>query len=101
VAKHLFRVAAGLDSLMVGEPQILGQVKDAFQAAAERRCTGPVLRKLFRLVVQRRKRVRSETALGAGAVSISYAAVQLAKKIFRPSGSAAVFSWSAPAKSAR
>jgi glutamyl-tRNA reductase len=82
VAQHLFRVAAGLDSLMVGEPQILGQVKDAFQAAAERRCTGPVLRKLFDWSFNVGKRVRSETALGAGAVSISYAAVQLAKKIF-------------------
>ena len=82
VAQHLFRVAAGLDSLMVGEPQILGQVKDAFQAAAERRCTGPVLRKLFDWSFNVGKRVRSETALGEGAVSISYAAVQLAKKIF-------------------
>jgi glutamyl-tRNA reductase len=82
VAQHLFRVAAGLDSLVVGEPQILGQVKDAFQAAAERRCTGPVLRKLFDWSFNVGKRVRSETALGEGAVSISYAAVQLAKKIF-------------------
>jgi len=82
VAQHLFRVAAGLDSLMVGEPQILGQVKDAFQAAAERRCTGPVLRKLFDWSFNVGKRVRSETALGEGAVSISFAAVQLAKKIF-------------------
>jgi len=82
VAEHLFRVAAGLDSLVVGEPQILGQVKDAFQAAAERRCTGPVLRKLFDWSFNVGKRVRSETALGEGAVSISFAAVQLARKIF-------------------
>ena len=82
VAEHLFRVAAGLDSLVVGEPQILGQVKDAFQAAAERRCTGPVLRKLFDGSFNVGKRVRSETALGEGAVSISFAAVQLARKIF-------------------
>jgi glutamyl-tRNA reductase len=82
VAQHLFRVAAGLDSLVVGEPQILGQVKDAFQAAAERRCTGPVLRKLFDWSFNVGKRVRSETALGEGAVSISFAAVQLARKIF-------------------
>src|SRR5918993_761409 len=81
-AKHLFRVAAGLDSLVVGEPQILGQVKDAFQAAAERRCTGPVLSKLFHWSFAVGKRVRSETALGEGAVSISFAAVQLARKIF-------------------
>ena len=82
VAAHLFRVAAGLDSLVVGEPQVLGQVKDAFQAAAERRCTGPVLRKLFDWSFNVGKRVRSETALGEGAVSISFAAVQLARKIF-------------------
>jgi glutamyl-tRNA reductase len=82
VVQHLFRVAAGLDSLVVGEPQILGQVKDAFQAAAERRCTGPVLRKLFDWSFNVGKRVRSETALGEGAVSISFAAVQLARKIF-------------------
>jgi glutamyl-tRNA reductase len=82
VAQHLFRVAAGLDSLVVGEPQILGQVKDAFQASAERRCTGPVLRKLFDWSFNVGKRVRSETALGEGAVSISFAAVQLARKIF-------------------
>src|SRR5688572_28771169 len=81
-AKHLFRVAAGLDSLVVGEPQILGQVKDAFQAAAERRCTGPVLSKLFHWSFAVGKRVRTETALGEGAVSISFAAVQLARKIF-------------------
>ena len=82
VAQHLFRVAAGLDSLVVGEPQILGQVKDAFQAEAEKRCTGPVLRKLFDWSFNVGKRVRSETALGEGAVSISFAAVQLARKIF-------------------
>jgi glutamyl-tRNA reductase len=82
VAEHLFRVAAGLDSLVVGEPQILGQVKDAFQVAADRRCTGPVLRKLFDWSFNVGKRVRSETALGEGAVSISFAAVQLARKIF-------------------
>ncbi len=82
VAGHLFRVAAGLDSLVVGEPQILGQVKGAFQAAAERRCTGPILRKLFDWSFNVGKRVRSETGLGEGAVSISFAAVQLARKIF-------------------
>jgi glutamyl-tRNA reductase len=81
-AEHLFRVAAGLDSLVVGEPQILGQVKDAFQAAADRRCTGPVLSKLFHWSFGVGKRVRTETALGEGAVSISFAAVALARKIF-------------------
>jgi glutamyl-tRNA reductase len=81
-AKHLFRVAAGLDSLVVGEPQILGQVKDAFQTASQRRCTGPVLTKLFHWSFGVGKRVRSETALGEGAVSVSFAAVALARKIF-------------------
>jgi glutamyl-tRNA reductase len=81
-ARHLFRVAAGLDSLVVGEPQILGQVKDAFQTASDRRCTGPLLSKLFHWSFGVGKRVRSETALGEGAVSISFAAVALARKIF-------------------
>ena len=82
VARHLFRVAAGLDSLVVGEPQILGQVKDAFETAVGRRCTGPMLSKLFHWSFGVGKRVRSETALGEGAVSISFAAVTLARKIF-------------------
>ena len=81
-ARHLFRVAAGLDSLVVGEPQILGQVKDAFQAAAERHCTGPLLSKTFHWAFGVGKRVRRETALGEGAVSVSFAAVALARKIF-------------------
>jgi glutamyl-tRNA reductase len=81
-ARHLFRVASGLDSLVVGEPQILGQVKSAFQVASERRCTGPLLNKTFHWAFGVGKRVRSETALGEGAVSISFAAVSLARKIF-------------------
>jgi glutamyl-tRNA reductase len=82
VAQHLFRVAAGLDSLVVGEPQILGQVKGAFETASQRRCSGPLLTKLFHWSFAVGKRVRTETALGEGAVSISYAAVALARKIF-------------------
>ncbi|HZT76488.1 MAG TPA: glutamyl-tRNA reductase [Vicinamibacterales bacterium] len=81
-AKHLFRVAAGLDSLVVGEPQILGQVKEAHTAAAETHTTGPVLNRLFHSCFAVGKRVRTETGLGSGAVSVSYAAVALAKKIF-------------------
>jgi glutamyl-tRNA reductase len=80
--RHLFRVAAGLDSLVIGEPQILGQVKEAFQTAADRRCTGPTLSKLFHWSFVVGKRVRTETALGEGAVSIGFAAVALARKIF-------------------
>ena len=80
--RHLFRVAAGLDSLVVGEPQILGQVKDAYAAATERRAAGPLLNRLFHTSFAVGKRVRTETALGEGAVSVSFAAVQLARKIF-------------------
>ena len=82
VVRHLFRVAAGLDSLVVGEPQILGQVKDAFSAASNRHCCGPLLTKLFHSSFAVGKRVRTETALGEGAVSVGFAAVQLARKIF-------------------
>lgn len=82
VARHLFRVAAGLDSLVVGEPQILGQVKDAFAAAVGVRHTGALTTRLFNTAFTVGKRVRTETRLGEGAVSISYAAIALARKIF-------------------
>jgi glutamyl-tRNA reductase len=81
-ARHLFRVAAGLDSLVVGEPQVLGQVKEAHAAAAELRAAGPTLNRLFHASFAVGKRVRTETQLGAGAVSVGFAAVALARKIF-------------------
>ena len=81
-ARHLFRVAAGLDSLVVGEPQILGQVKDAHGAATASQSAGPVLNRLFHSSFGVGKRVRTETGLGSGAVSVSFAAVALARKIF-------------------
>lgn len=81
-ARHLFRVAAGLDSLVVGEPQILGQVKQAHAIARDVQVVGPILNRLFHSSFAVGKRVRTETGLGAGAVSIGYAAVSLARKIF-------------------
>lgn len=80
--KHLFRVAASLDSMVVGEPQILGQVKDAFDMALLNKTTGVILNKLFKKSISVAKRVRTETRIAENAVSISYAAVELAKKIF-------------------
>lgn len=79
---HLFRVAASLDSLVVGEAQILGQIKEAYRYAAAHRCTGPLLNKLLHKAFSVAKRVRSETGIGSSAVSISSAAVELARKIF-------------------
>src|SRR5687768_311800 len=81
-ARHLFTVAAGLDSLVVGEPQILGQVKSAYAAANDLHATGALINRLFHSAFAVGKRVRSETGLGDGAVSVSYAAIALAKKIF-------------------
>ncbi len=81
-ARHLFRVAAGLDSLVVGEPQILGQVKSAHAAGGTAQTVGPVLNRLFHCSFGVGKRVRTETGLGSGAVSVSFAAVSLARKIF-------------------
>jgi glutamyl-tRNA reductase len=81
-ARHLFRVAAGLDSLVVGEPQILGQVKEAFATANDLKHTGALTNRLFHSAFSVGKRVRTETRLGEGAVSVSYAAISLAHKIF-------------------
>ncbi len=79
---HLFMVAASLDSMIVGESQILGQLKEAYRWSAEKKCTGPILNKLLHKAFSVAKRVRSETGIGSSAVSISYAAIELAKKIF-------------------
>ncbi|PID77480.1 MAG: glutamyl-tRNA reductase, partial [Deltaproteobacteria bacterium] len=80
--EHLFRVAASLDSMVVGEAQILGQLKEAYRSATKFGCTGPLLNRLLHKSFSAAKRVRNETGIGSSAVSISYAAVQLAKKIF-------------------
>ena len=80
--KHAFRVASGLDSMVLGEPQILGQMKDAFQTASEAGTTGKVLNRLFQHSFTVAKQVRTDTAIGANAVSVAYAGVNLAKRIF-------------------
>jgi len=79
---HLFRVASSLDSMVIGEAQILGQVKTAYNAAFESEATSTILNRLFRHAFLAGKRVRTETEIGESAVSISYAAVELAKKVF-------------------
>ncbi len=80
--RHMYRVAASLDSMVVGEPQILGQLKDAYDIALQKKTTGIHLNKLMRKSVSVAKRVRTETKIAENAVSISFAAVELAKKIF-------------------
>lgn len=82
VVRHLFRVVASLDSMVLGEAQILGQVKEAYDHAFCNGATGRVFNKLFRQSFEVGKRVRTETAIGESAVSISYAAVELARKVF-------------------
>jgi glutamyl-tRNA reductase len=79
---HIFRVASSLDSMIVGEPQILGQMKDAFEFALKRKSTSVLLNRLMKKAISVAKRIRTETKIGANAVSISFAAVELAKKIF-------------------
>ena len=80
--RHIFRVASSLDSMVVGEPQILGQLKDAFELALSKKTTGILLNKLMKKAISVAKRVRTETRIAENAVSISFAAVELAKKIF-------------------
>ncbi len=82
VFRHLARVAAGLDSMVLGEPQIFGQVKTAFQHAQQAGTAGQQLDRVFQQVFAAVKRVRTETAIGANPVSVGYAAVQLARQIF-------------------
>ncbi len=82
VIEHLFSVAAGLDSQLVGETEILGQVKAAYDAALARRWTGPVLNRVFQKTFQAAKHIRTHTAIGAGQTSIASVAVDLAGRIF-------------------
>jgi glutamyl-tRNA reductase len=80
--KHLFRVACSLDSMVVGESQILGQIKQTYRDATEARTSGVILNRLLHKAFSVAKRVRTETKIGSSAVSVSYAAVRLARKIF-------------------
>lgn len=80
--RHAFRVASGMDSMVIGEPQILGQMKTAFATAHRQGTTGKVLNKLFQNTFSVAKHIRSTTTIGHNAVSVAYAAVALSKQIF-------------------
>ncbi|MFB6467957.1 glutamyl-tRNA reductase [Cytobacillus sp. Hz8] len=80
--EHLFKVVCGLDSLVLGETQILGQVRTSFLLGQEEKTTGTIFNQLFKQAITLAKKAHSETEIGANAVSVSYAAVELAKKIF-------------------
>ena len=80
--RHLFRVAAGLDSMMLGEAEILGQIRDAYRIAVDHGGTGPVLNRMFQSALEVGKRVRAETQIGARPMSVAFAGVKLAERIF-------------------
>jgi glutamyl-tRNA reductase len=82
LVSHIFRVASSLDSMVVGEPQILGQIKGAYRVAHANKTTGTLLNKLFSQAFSVAKRVRTETSIGNGAVSVSFVTVELARRIF-------------------
>jgi len=80
--RHMMRVASGLDSLVLGEPQILGQMKSAYAVAREAGSVGPLLGRLFQATFSTAKTVRTDTAIGENPVSVAFAAVSLARQIF-------------------
>jgi glutamyl-tRNA reductase len=80
--EHLFRVSCGLDSMIIGETQILGQVRDAFLKAQQEKATGTIFNTLFKQAVTLAKKAHSDTSIGENPVSVSYAAVELGKRIF-------------------
>jgi len=80
--RHIFRVATGLDSMVLGEPQILGQVKDAYQMARTAHSLGTPMERLLQQTFAVAKRVRSDTRIGANTVSVAYTAVRLAERVF-------------------
>jgi glutamyl-tRNA reductase len=80
--RHLFSVASGLDSMVIGETEITGQIKQAYQAAQEARLTGKILNRMFQTALQTAKAIRTETSIGRGATSVGSVAVELAERIF-------------------
>jgi glutamyl-tRNA reductase len=80
--RHLFRVASGLDSLLLGEAEILGQVREAYKAALEQHATGAVLNRMFQTALEAGKRVRTHTDLGTRPMSVAFAGVKLAERVF-------------------
>ena len=80
--RHLFRVASGLDSMLLGEAEILGQVREAYRIALDLGATGPVLNRMFQNALEVGKRVRTETEIGKKPVSVAFAGVKLAERIF-------------------
>lgn len=81
-ANHLFSVTSGLDSMVIGETEITGQIKNAYQAAQGAKLTGPLLNRLFQTAMKTSKEIRTHTAIGRGATSVGSVAVELAEKIF-------------------
>lgn len=82
VIEHLFNVTCGIESMIVGEPQIFGQVKNAYSTACDENCTGPAINRLFHHAFQVGKSIRNQTSIGEGSVSVSSAAVKLARDLF-------------------
>src|ERR1700688_2524801 len=80
--RHLFRVSAGLESMLLGEAEILGQVREAYLHAQEQKATGPVLNRLFQAALEIGKRVRAETDLGTRPMGVASAGIKLAERIF-------------------
>lgn len=80
--RHLFRVAGGLDSMLLGEAEILGQVREAYRIALDHGATGPVLNRMFQGALEVGKRIRTETEIGTRPVSVAFAGVKLAERIF-------------------
>ncbi|HET7478623.1 MAG TPA: glutamyl-tRNA reductase [Rubrobacteraceae bacterium] len=80
--RHLYRVASSLDSMVVGEAQILGQVRDAYRIATEEQCAGPILNRLFHTSLRVGKNVRTQTGIGDSSISVPHVAVKLAAEVF-------------------